>query len=446
MSREAHFHYAYVDTPTLYYVIRQPSTGKVWNVASEALETWGTLGRDADDYDIAATHRGGGFWTVDIPSSLPAAEYTLGIYLQGGASPADTDYPVAEQGGRWTGTQWLTTFDLFQGPGQTLVTLTVRTTGGTALQGISVWLSDQDDESTQIVYPRTTDSSGQVTFYLSLDQTYYVFCGHNNYSFADANVTPTSGTTSFTLDIATELTPSVGDGQKTCAEMVTRVLHLVGRYTTQSTMPVSEIILDGLNEAMRKIAERVPNCLDLHTESTTDFQISEDDYEIDLTDLSTRPWHVHRIWLLNGLETYEIHFKTPDWFGRNFPVVSAISSAAPEYWTRLGDTIRFNCPFASDYEDLYLRVDYTKRPTRFTATDSTQTCDFYDADDGIMMWAEARALRAIAKGNGALIQAAKEKEGQWEDWLNDFESMHDLETDQNLDDVREPRMYEDELI
>lgn len=437
MSRELHIIYPSSGSPTLYCTIRQPATGKVWYVNggdAATFEAWGTLGRDANDYDIAVTHRGGGLWTADFPSDVPAGDYTVVYCQRDGSVPADTDSPVIQDHGRWTGTRWVSTFDLLQGPGDTLVALTIRTTGGTALEGVSVWVSDQDDSATQLCNPRQTSSLGQVEFYLTLDETYYVFCGHNGYTFEAATISPVSGTVSFTLDIATVVTPSTAGEKKTCAEMISRVLGLVGRQQTTSVLPLSTIILDALNEAHRKIAERVPNAMELQVTDDTTFDAETDEYEIDLDDLEVVPWHLHRIWIVNGTETAEVRFLGKDRFRRRYPDVESCGSGLPSRWTRDGNTIRFSCPFSSDYDGLSIKIDYTKKPTRFTSISSTQTSDFNDADDGLMLWAEAKALKAIAKTNIQVLRAAAAKESEWVDWLVEYESHRDLETEENTED------------
>jgi len=87
------------------------------------------------------------------------------------------------------------------GPGDYAVTLTIRTTGGTPLSGISVWVNTTNTRSGSVAGTKITDSNGQVTFYLEYT-TYYVFCHLSGYTFASASFTAASGSVTFTKDIA----------------------------------------------------------------------------------------------------------------------------------------------------------------------------------------------------------------------------------------------------
>lgn len=445
MSRELHITYDASASPTLYCCLREPTTGKVWYAAGPAFETWGTFGRTATDYDNAVTHRGGGFWTADFWTGIEEGDYTVIYYQQIGASPADTDPPVAQDHGHWTGTTWISQYDLLRGPGQTTVSVTVRTTAGTPLENLSVWVSDQDDSSTSaaIVQPRTTDVSGSTTFYLTLGDTYYVFCGSNAYTFADATITPVAGTTAFTLDIATAVPASSSGAKKTVAELVERVKYLLGRHDTTGGLPLDAILLDALNEAQRKIAEKCPNAMELHVSDTTTFEAATGEYALALTDLTNTVWHLHRLWLLDGTDSQELWFRPKDWFTKRFPLVSAETSGLPYYWTRLGDTLYLSCPWSSDYDGYDLRLDYTKKPDRFTSAASVATCELNDADDGLILWSWACGLRAIARGQTALLGAAEAKEAEWRRWLDEYQAHRDLETEENIEEAPRWALYDD---
>jgi hypothetical protein len=87
------------------------------------------------------------------------------------------------------------------GVGDYSVTLTIRTTGGTPISGVSVWVNTTNDRSGNVAGTKVTDSNGQVT--LNLEYTiYYVFCHKSGYTFASASFTAAAGSVSFTKDIA----------------------------------------------------------------------------------------------------------------------------------------------------------------------------------------------------------------------------------------------------
>lgn len=88
------------------------------------------------------------------------------------------------------------------GPGDYTVTLTIRTTGGTPISGISVWLNTSNDRSISVAGNKVTDVNGEVEFDLDYT-TYYIFCNLSGYIFASASFTASAGNVTFTKDIAT---------------------------------------------------------------------------------------------------------------------------------------------------------------------------------------------------------------------------------------------------
>ena len=238
-------------------------------------------------------------------------------------------------------------------------------------------------------------------------------------------------------------TPVTGGTGKTCAQMIDRVLELVGRKYTTSQLPLSSIILDALNEAHRKIAGRIPAALKLQVKDATTFDATTDQYEYNLATLNPALHHLHRVFLLNGLSSQEILFRSRDWFDRNFPSVSSLTAGFPSYYTRRGDTLVFSCPWSSTYSGKDLRIDYEKKPTVFTGTGGAQTSDFADADDGLILWGQVQALRAIGRSSPGLLQTALDCERRWEKWLTDYEAEQDLELEANTDDHPAPILYEE---
>ena len=431
----------YTSNLTLYAAIYD-ATAKVWRPATNAFEAFGALGRTMADYGLALTESGGsGQYAGDFDTDIEAGTYLIVYYEQLGGTPDNDDPPVGYDYGQWTGARWLTTLDLVNGPGNYLVTVTVRTTDGVAVEGVQVWANDEDDSSVSIVPVRTTDSDGEVTFYLDLDTDYYIFCEHSAYTFEDATITPVSGTLAFALDIA-ELVAS-GTEKKTCAQMIDRVLDLVGRKHTTSRLNLAEIVLDALNEAQRKIAHRIPQALDLTVSDITTFDATTGQYEYDLSTLSPGLRHLQRVWVIDGLSSQEVTFRPRDWFDRNFPDVSVVGAGFPSYYTRRGHKLLFSCPFSSTYHGKALRLDYEKEPARFTATTSAQTCELEDAEDGLILWGQVKALRAIGRADPALLTAAIAREREWDAWLTEYEARQDRETEYNPDNHPGSILYDE---
>ncbi len=88
------------------------------------------------------------------------------------------------------------------GVGDYEVTLTIRTTGGTPVSGISVWVNSTNTRSVSVAGTKVTDTNGQVVFNLEYT-TYYIFCNLSGYTFASASFTASAGNVLFTKDIAT---------------------------------------------------------------------------------------------------------------------------------------------------------------------------------------------------------------------------------------------------
>jgi hypothetical protein len=86
------------------------------------------------------------------------------------------------------------------GPGDNEVTLTIRTVGGVAIPGVSIWLNSSNVRSGSVAGTKITDTNGQVTFDLEYT-TYYMFCHLSGYTFASASFTASAGSVSFTKDI-----------------------------------------------------------------------------------------------------------------------------------------------------------------------------------------------------------------------------------------------------
>jgi len=87
-------------------------------------------------------------------------------------------------------------------PGDYEVTLTIRTTGGVTVSGVSVWVNSSNNRSGSVAGTKITDTNGQVKFNLEYT-TYYIFCHLSGYTFASASFTAAAGSVSFTKDIAT---------------------------------------------------------------------------------------------------------------------------------------------------------------------------------------------------------------------------------------------------
>lgn len=105
MANEIHVDYQ--SGNTLYAVVRN-SSGQVWYPAGQTFEDWGTGGHDADDYDISLTDKSGDRYVGNFDNNISGDRYTVQVFLQAGANPADTDNLVGSGKIWWSGSREIT--------------------------------------------------------------------------------------------------------------------------------------------------------------------------------------------------------------------------------------------------------------------------------------------------------------------------------------------------
>ncbi len=92
----------YASGNTLYAVVRNV-LGDVWYVTGQVFEAWGTDGRDADDYDIGLTDKDGSRYLGNFDGNIVPGRYSVQIFLQAGANPADGDTLISSGEIIWSG-------------------------------------------------------------------------------------------------------------------------------------------------------------------------------------------------------------------------------------------------------------------------------------------------------------------------------------------------------
>ena len=182
---------------------------------------------------------------------------------------------------------------------------------------------------------------------------------------------------------------------KTCAELIAAVRARAAR-SNDTVLITADFVLLALNEGQIHIARKMPRQIDLDSSSTEDYQISTDDTSIDLTTIT--PAHIGGIWILNEGATRQagIKYRSLEDFRKEYVPVSEEGSGEWTEYTRQGNTLLFNCPLASDYDELYLRIDYTKWAAAFASTTSTATSDLSNSDKGLILFALAEVYDEIA--------------------------------------------------
>lgn len=217
---------------------------------------------------------------------------------------------------------------------------------------------------------------------------------------------------------------------KTCAQLITRVRQLIGRSgNVNDTLSIDDIILDALNEAQINIVRKIPNIMELQVKDTTTLDAVTDQYEYDLADFDPAIAHLSNVWIMDGTSSVRLRYREKDEFDRRWPDVSAESASMPQYYTRRGNKIEFDCPVVSDYNGYAIRVDYCKWAADFASAASTATSELIQADQGLILFAWSESLRVLAKGNTSLIAVANEKKMLFNEWLDEYSDYHDLATE-----------------
>ena len=140
-------HHNHTTGSTLYFCAFQLD-GNVFLTGGGSDEVWGTGGRDADDYDETMTEDGAGGHFVGSFNAIAAGVYHVTVYLQAGASPADTDAGIAQGEIYWDGSAELNSFTL-----NTQIEEDVIGADGDTLES----LSDQLDGLTSSAFKETIE-------------------------------------------------------------------------------------------------------------------------------------------------------------------------------------------------------------------------------------------------------------------------------------------------
>jgi len=109
MANEIHIDY---ESGATLYAVRFNSAGQVALTDGSSFENWGAGAHTADDYDVALAEVGSGgcryVGDFDVSSNIGAGRYTMVVFLQVGANPADGDNIVGSGQIIWTGAGELT--------------------------------------------------------------------------------------------------------------------------------------------------------------------------------------------------------------------------------------------------------------------------------------------------------------------------------------------------
>ncbi len=144
-------------------------------------------------------------------------------------------------------------------------------------------------------------------------------------------------------------------------------------------------------------------------------------FSIPLSTLST-PAHIGNIWVLNAGSTRQagLKYRPLDEFRAKYIPIANEGASEPTEYTRQGNVLYFNCPASSDYNGLYLHIDYTPWATVLTNS-SGSTCQLTNSDKGLILFSLAEIYDEIALSQPRFESKALKTRALFENWLSEYE-------------------------
>jgi len=213
------------------------------------------------------------------------------------------------------------------------------------------------------------------------------------------------------------------------ATLIANVRARAGR-SNDTALITAQFVLDALNKAQTEIVKQIPRQIDMDETDETTYTISTDDESFDISTLD--PIHIGGIWILNGADTRRAGLKympLPE-FRRKYVPVSEEGSDEPWIYSRQGNHILFNCPVASDYNGLYLKIDYTATPTEFATTASTATSELDDSNEILTFFALATCFDAMAVSLPKFTTNALKAWMDYEKWLARYKDDNEMKLEE----------------
>lgn len=192
------------------------------------------------------------------------------------------------------------------------------------------------------------------------------------------------------------------------SELITEVQALTGREDDTRLITSSRIVR-WLNEAQIEIVQKCIGHIDLEVKDVDAITLVAGTYSYSFSALTPTVMYPLRAYYMDGARSGEIEYLDTDEFDDEYPDPTSVTGTIPQCFTRRGSSLELFPVPSSAEAGKYLRLDYTKRPTAFTTSTLTATCDMSDADKGLIFYAVAEAFRAI--GN---------KQAESDSWRNNF--------------------------
>jgi len=210
---------------------------------------------------------------------------------------------------------------------------------------------------------------------------------------------------------------------KSGADLITTVRARAAR-SSDSVLITESFVLDCLNEGQLTIVRNCPRLVDLDKSSTTVYQLSTDDTSIDISTLN--PAHIGSIWILNGSSTRQtgLKYRPLQEFRKEYIPIANEGSGEPTEYTRQGNTIFFNCPVSSDYDGLYLHIDYTAFATDLA--NGATTSELSNSNEGLIYFALSRVYDAIALSQPRFESKALKTRVLFDRWLDEYKNYQEM--------------------
>lgn len=213
------------------------------------------------------------------------------------------------------------------------------------------------------------------------------------------------------------------------SELIDEVQTLVGRPDDVDPILITPArIVRWLNEAQLDIVDKCTGHLDLEHKHVTAVALAAGTFSYSITSISPTVRHLLKVFYLDGASSKMLNYRDTEEFDRDYPSPSNLATGIPSKWTRRANAIEVYAVPTSAEAGKYLRLDYTKKPTMFTTSSLSATCDMSDADTGLIYYAVAEAFRAI--GGDKIVEANNYrnialKTGWYYDWLEEYQKLKD---------------------
>lgn len=155
-------------------------------------------------------------------------------------------------------------------------------------------------------------------------------------------------------------------------------------------------------------------------------------YSISIATLA--PAHIGGIWILNGASTRQegLKYRPIAEFREEYIPIANEGDGEPTEYTRQGNTVFFNCPISSDYDGLYLHIDYTDWATDL-ANDSTASV-LSNSDKGLILFSLAEIYDEIALAQPRFESKALKTRVLFNNWLDEYKDYNEMLLEELYDD------------